>query len=71
MHFFVKLSFVLLFVNFRFITTYGGSKSNYSSPELFGPMKCPLGGDTKNDCECCVYSAEYHYNKKTGECEQR
>jgi len=33
--------------------------------------ECPLGGDVANDCADCVYTPEYHYNKETGECEQR
>ena len=23
--------------------------------------ECPLGGDTSNDCEGCVYTCDYHY----------
>jgi len=29
---------------------------------------CPLGGDEHNDCKDCVYSGDYHFDKKTGEC---
>lgn len=32
---------------------------------------CPLGGDVKDDCAGCIYSGEYHYDKKTGECVKR
>lgn len=34
-------------------------------------VKCEFGGDARNDCEGCVYSKEYHYDKKTGECVKR
>lgn len=33
--------------------------------------KCPLGGDENDDCNGCVYSGDYHFNPKTGECELR
>lgn len=32
---------------------------------------CPLGGDTKDDCAGCVYSGEYHYDKKQDACVKR
>jgi hypothetical protein len=34
-------------------------------------MSCSFGGEVANDCEGCVYSVDYHYNPKTGECEKR
>lgn len=37
----------------------------------FNAPKCPLGGDTINDCEGCIYSEDYHFNKETGDCEVR
>lgn len=30
---------------------------------------CPLGGDSTNDCEDCIYSIDYHYDN--GECVMR
>ena len=33
--------------------------------------ECDLGGDISNDCEGCVYSGDYHYDTKTGECVKR
>lgn len=30
---------------------------------------CPLGGDPREDCADCVYSADYHY--EAGECVER
>lgn len=29
---------------------------------------CSLGGDTRNGCEGCVYSEDYHHDEETGEC---
>jgi len=30
---------------------------------------CPLGGDTKNDCEGCAYPSGFHF--ADGECDRR
>ncbi len=32
---------------------------------------CPNGGDEHNDCKDCVYSEDYYFNNKTGQCEIR
>ncbi len=32
---------------------------------------CPMGGDERNNCEGCVYSSDYHFNKETKECVPR
>jgi hypothetical protein len=32
---------------------------------------CPLSGDTSNNCEGCVYSGDYKYDKDTKECVRR
>ena len=29
---------------------------------------CPLGGDTADDCGGCAYSADYHFDEKSGRC---
>lgn len=31
--------------------------------------KCPLGGDTAEDCADCVYGSDYHF--RDGECIRR
>jgi len=33
--------------------------------------KCPLDGDTKNKCAGCVYSGDYYFDEKKGECVER
>lgn len=35
------------------------------------PDDCPLGGDTDNDCDGCIYSGDYHFDKETGCCVAR
>lgn len=32
-------------------------------------FECPLGGDTTNDCDGCIYSVDYHF--VDGECIRR
>ena len=33
--------------------------------------ECPLGGDTANDCDGCIYRGDYEFNKETEECVRR
>ena len=33
--------------------------------------ECPLGGDTANDCDGCIYRGDYEFDKETGECVRR
>jgi len=39
--------------------------------EVEQKQECPHGGDIDNDCAECVYSTDYHFDKKTGECVER
>jgi len=32
---------------------------------------CPEGGDEHNDCRGCVYSPDYCFDVKSGECVRR
>lgn len=32
---------------------------------------CPLGGDSRNNCEGCPYAGDYYYNAKLNECVKR
>ena len=32
------------------------------------PKECKFGGDTNNNCEDCIYSGDYYFDKDNGEC---
>lgn len=46
-------------------------KSLIKLKDGYAKDKCPLGGDTSDDCRDCAYSGDYHYDKNSGTCIKR
>ena len=53
------------------VSLYDSEERSIFNKRLNGYRDCPHGGDTDNDCDGCVYSADYQYDEDTGECVKR
>lgn len=52
--------------HYRYDEDYGGKACFAAQDEK--EHKCPLGGNTENDCTDCAYAGDYHYDPVSGKC---